>query len=164
MGNQLIKSNKIDHVGIILDGNRRYAKTLCLKSKDGHKKGVDNLEKLIFEWAPDLKIKELTLYTFSVQNFKRGKEEVAYLLHLFKKVLTKFFKNNLSLIKEKGLRINFIGRLNMFPKKLQELMQNLKESTKNNTKTVVNFAMAYGGREEIVDGIKRLVKDLKNDS
>lgn len=150
----------IKHLGIILDGNRRYAKKLNLSTKSGHEAGLKNLKNLILEWVPEFNIKELTLYTFSVQNFNRSKEEVGYLLELFKTGLTKFLEENIKLIKKEGIRINFVGRLDMFPKNLREMMNKIKEKTKTHTKRIINFAMAYGGREEIIDGIKRAAKDL----
>tara|TARA_Y100000034_G_C6734705_1_gene325713 strand:- start:86 stop:781 length:696 start_codon:yes stop_codon:yes gene_type:complete len=147
------------HVGIILDGNRRYARSLGLRTLDGHSQGADKVQQLIEHWALELGIKELTLYTFSMQNFKRAKSEVNYLMDLF----VKFFKKFMKLIKEKkrNIKINFIGRIHLFPKRVQEVMKEIINLTKKNSKLVVNFAMGYGGREEIVDGIKHLVKDVK---
>ena len=147
------------HVGIILDGNRRYARAHGLPLYQGHEKGAQNVEKLL-EWAKELGVDELTLYTFSMQNFNRKKEEVAYLMKLFEKFFTKFLK----MIKEgkdkliKLIRFNFIGRINMFPKKVQEIIRKLAQRTKNNKELKVNFAFGYGGREEIVDAVNKIIK------
>lgn len=146
------------HIGIILDGNRRYAKKHLSNILLGHEKGAENVKKLL-EWLKDIKkVKELTLYTFSMQNFNREPKEVKYLFNLFKR----FFKNlDTKKITEEGLRINFIGRINLFPKDLKDIMTDLMEKTKDNKNQVINFAMAYGGREEIIDAIKKLGKEIK---
>ena len=109
------------HIGIILDGNRRFAKRLMMKPWMGHEWGAKKVEKLI-EWNVKYKIKELTLYALSVQNFfSRPQNELNYLFNLFEKEL-KNLMNDEKISKHK-IRINFIGRLNLFDNKLQELMK-----------------------------------------
>ena len=147
------------HIGIILDGNRRYARAHNMPLYKGHEKGAQNVAKL-FEWAKELGVDELTLYTFSMQNFKRKREEVSYLMKLFEKFFTKFLK----MIKEgkdklvKLIRFNFIGRLSLFPKHVQRIIRKLIQKTKNNKELKVNFAFGYGGREEIVDAVRKIVR------
>src|SRR3989344_8303005 len=97
-------NNVPKHIGIILDGNRTFAKRLMLKPWKGHEYGSEKIEKL-FEWAKELGIKELTLYCFSIENFNRPKEEFDYLMNLFKKEFTKM-KDDTRL---KDIKINFIG-------------------------------------------------------
>ena len=147
------------HIGIILDGNRRFAKRLMVKPWMGHKWGAKKIEKLI-EWVIEYKIKELTLYTLSVQNFfSRPKAELNYLFYLFKKEFRNLM-NNKGIDKHK-IKINFIGRLNFFDKELQELMKKIMGKTKKNNNLTINFAMAYGGREEIIDAVKKIVRQVK---
>jgi len=99
--------NKVpEHIGIILDGNRRFAKRLMMKPWKGHEWGAKKVEKL-FNWCKDLGIKEATLYTFSIENFNRPKDEFDFLMKIFKMELKRLMKNE-DVIKE-GIRINFIG-------------------------------------------------------
>jgi len=149
------------HIGIILDGNRRFAKKLMLKPWMGHEWGAKKVHKLL-DWVSELGVKEVTFYALSIQNFNRPKQEFDYLMNLFKKEfegLTQ--KDKLDEINKKGLRINFIGRLHMLPEDVQEKMNQLMELTAKNSKYFVNFAMAYGGREEIIDAVSKLVQDGK---
>ena len=149
------------HIGIILDGNRRFSKRLMMKPWMGHEWGAKKVEKLL-EWIVDLDIKELTLYAFSVENFDRPKNEFDFLMELF----TKEFERTISdkRVYENKVRINFIGRLNMFPKAVREKMVKLMEATKHHDKYIVNFAMAYGGRAEIIDAAKKIAKSIKDGS
>ncbi len=144
----------VNHIAIILDGNRRYAKKHHLPLYKGHEKGSENVERL-FDWAEELGIKELTLYSFSMQNFKRAKSEFKYLMNLFEIF---FRKAIIKLKKNPKVRFNFIGRMNLFPKKIQNLANDLVKKSKNNRKLKVNFAFGYGGREELIDAIKKIVK------
>lgn len=149
-----------NHVGIILDGNRRFAKKLLQEPWKGHEYGAEKVEQL-FDWCKELGIKELTLYIFSMQNFNRSKTEVLYLMDLF----CKFFGglNIREKIKSNGITVHFIGRTHLLPQKVQETIHRLEEETKRHEGFKVNFAMAYGGREEIIDGIKKLMKEGKKD-
>ena len=142
------------HVGIILDGNRRWASEQGKKPWDGHQAGFEKARDLVEYWGLELGIEELTLYTFSVQNFQRDKLEVEFLFKIFKRMFTDFEKDK---IKDKGIRVNFIGRLSLFSKDMQDMMHKLMDATKDNSDLIVNFAMGYGGREEIVDAVKSLI-------
>ena len=148
------------HIGIILDGNRRFAKRLMIKPWKGHEWGSKKIEKL-FRWAIECKINELTLYTLSVQNlFSRPKEELGYLMNLFKKEI-RSLKDDGRMDKY-GMRINFIGRLNLFDDELHGLMNEVMEKTKDNNNLIINFAMAYGGQEEVIDAVKKISEQVKN--
>jgi len=153
------KDNIPKHIGIILDGNRRFAKKLMEKPWMGHEWGAKKVERL-FEWGKELGIKEMTLYAFSMQNFNRPKEEFDYLMKIF----VKFFGDaaNSKTIHDNRIRIIFIGRINLFPKEVYEKMQNLMDVTKDYSDYIVNFAMAYGGREEIVDAIKKIGRKIES--
>lgn len=146
----------VNHVAIILDGNRRFARSKGLPSYKGHEKGAERVEDL-FDWAKELKIKELTLYSFSMQNFKRSKDEFKYLMKLFEV----FFKRIVNKIKTgelKNTKINFIGRLNLFSVNVRKMMKQLMKRTKKESELKVNFAFGYGGREEIVDAVKKILR------
>ncbi|MDD5253683.1 MAG: polyprenyl diphosphate synthase [Candidatus Nanoarchaeia archaeon] len=153
-------NNVPKHVGIILDGNRRFAKKLMLKPWKGHEYGAEKIEKLL-NWASELGIKELTLYAFSIENFGRPKEEFDMLMRIFSESFDNVLERIDELNKNK-IRIRFIGRIEMFPKEVYTKMKKLMELTKNNDKYFVNFAMAYGGRAEIVDATKRIAEQVKN--
>lgn len=142
------------HIGVILDGNRRFAKKLMIKPWKGHEWGAKKVEKLI-EWAREIGVEELTLYAFSIENFNRPKLEFNYLMKIFNEEYERVL-NDKKIMTEK-IRFNFVGRLHMFPKDLQLKMKKLMEKTKNNDKLIVNIAMAYGGRAEVIDAIKKIV-------
>ncbi len=144
---------ELKHIAIVLDGNRRFAKKLMLQPWKGHELGYKKIEKL-FEWCKELKIKQLTLYAFSVKNFNRPKNEFNYLMKLFEDAFVKAKDDE----RLKDIKVNFIGRIYMFPAVVQKAMKDLMEKTKDNNGYVINFAMAYGGREEIIDSVKRLIE------
>jgi len=145
---------KLNHVGIILDGNRRFAKSLGWNPWKGHEKGSENVEKLL-EWIQKTDIKELTLYCFSIDNFNRDAREVEFLMKIFKKYLRKLKKEKQ--IHEKKVRIRIIGKKELFDSELQKLMSELEEMTKDYEGYKLNFALGYGGRQEIVEAVKKLV-------
>src|SRR3989344_1525234 len=134
------RMEEVRHVGLILDGNRRFSKRLMKAPWKGHEYGAKKVMKLL-EWAEEIGLKELTLYTMSVQNFNRPKKEFDYLMKLFRKAFDDMSTKRIDEINKRSLRIKFIGRLKMFPKDLQAKMKELMMKTKNNKKYVVNFAM-----------------------
>jgi tritrans,polycis-undecaprenyl-diphosphate synthase [geranylgeranyl-diphosphate specific] len=147
------------HVGIILDGNRRFSKRLMMKPWKGHEWGARKVKKLM-EWANELGIEELTLYTFSAENFNRPRQEFNHLMDLFRKEFENIKHDDR--LKKYDIRINFIGRIWMFPEDIQEKMKDLMELTRTHKKHILNLAMAYGGRQEIIDAVKKLAKHLKD--
>ena len=148
------------HVGIILDGNRRFAKRLMMKPWMGHEWGAGKVRKLL-DWSYELGVEELTLYSFSVQNFDRPKDEFDFLMSVCRNEFDSLLlPEKQQELRERGLQINFIGRLWMFPLNVQERMQKLMDATKEHKNYVVNFAMAYGGREEVIDAVKKLTADV----
>jgi len=152
------KDNNLS-IAIILDGNRRYGKKLGLKPWQGHNFGVKKIEDFL-KWCQELGIKELTLYSFSMDNFNRPEQEKKILFSLFEKNIKKL-KNDERLNKD-GIKVRFIGRLQLFPKDIQKEMHEVMEKTKNHNNFKLNFAMAYGGRAEIVDATKKIIKKIKN--
>jgi len=147
------------HIGIIMDGNRRFSRRLMMKPWKGHEWGAKKVKKLM-EWCKEFNVNELTLYTFSIQNFNRPKEEFDYLMNIFKKNFDKLKDDKR--VEELEIRINVIGRLWMFPKDIQEKINYVMEKTKNNKKYIINFAMAYGGREEVIDATRKIAEAVKN--
>ena len=144
------------HIGIIMDGNRRYAKKMGLDPKVGHVLGAKKLEEVL-KWCLELGIKEVTLYAFSTENFKRRKEEIEHIFNLMKKKLKELERSDV--IHKNRVQIRFIGRLELLPMDLRELMKKLERMTKNYRNYRLNIAVAYGGRSEILDAIKGIVKD-----
>jgi undecaprenyl diphosphate synthase len=149
--------NKGIHVGIILDGNRRYAKKVGLPQLKGHEEGAKRVKEIIEE-SIRLKIKELTLYTFSLENFKRTKTEVGFLMKLFKKSFNEFMKKAENEKQLKKARIVFAGDKSLFSKDIRNMMNYVEKKTEKNSGIIINFAMGYGGRSEIVNAVKKIVK------
>ncbi len=152
MDNQIILPK---HVGIIMDGNGRWAKKRGLKRSYGHKKGADNLEKLL-KHIFNLGIKYVSVYAFSTENFNRDAEEVNYLMDLFVKYFTKKKK---IFIKEE-LRVVFSGCNDNLKEEVINGMRDLEEATKDLTKGTFNICLNYGGRREIVDATKKITQDV----
>jgi tritrans,polycis-undecaprenyl-diphosphate synthase [geranylgeranyl-diphosphate specific] len=146
------------HIGIILDGNRRFSRKLMLKPWMGHEWGAKKVEQ-VFDWIKEIGIHELTLYAFSIENFNRPKAEFDYLMNVFNKEFENLINDER--LHNDRVRINFIGRIKMFPKELHERMQKLMSMTKEYDRYVINFAMAYGGRAEIIDATKKIAEKIK---
>lgn len=142
------------HIAIILDGNRRYARNNNLKLYEGHRKGLENVENLI-RWCYDLGIKELTLYSFSVENFRRKPKEIIELMKLFKEYVQKLIDGDY--IKKYNAKVRFIGRLNKFSSGFLKKMNELMQKSSKNKGIKVNFALGYGGRAEIVDAVNKII-------
>jgi len=152
------KGNYPTHIAIILDGNRRYAKRLNLDPKKGHEFGFKKLRPL-FDWCKELDIHELTLYCFSIENFNRSKDEVDYLMSEFVKKFDEL--NGDKTLEEDDVKINVVGRIHLFPKEVQKRLHEIIEKTKNHKTFIINFAMAYGGRSEVVDATKKIAQQVK---
>lgn len=145
--------NTPQHIGIILDGNRRWAKERGLPTFQGHKKGFDNL-KNIATHAFGKGVKNLTVYAFSTENWNRSKDEVDYLMDLFRLMVTRESKK----MHQEGIKINFFGKLEDFAEDLQQGMKDTLEMTKNNKNGILNICLNYGGREEIIQATQRMIK------
>ena len=142
-----------------MDGNRRWAKEKNLPSAMGHKKGVDSLKNILRE-CNDFSIKYLTVYAFSTENWNRKKEEVEFLMNLVAVTLT----NELAEMHKENVQIHFIGDLTKLSDKLQKILANAVETTKNNTGVVLQIALNYGSRDEIVHAVQKIVESgVKSD-
>jgi len=156
---KIIKETNLKHIAIIMDGNRRWAKEHFLPSMMGHKKGVDALKK-ITRACDDFGIKYLTLYAFSTENWNRKQEEVDFLMDLLATTL----KSELKELNENNVKMNFIGDLKALNQNLQNILDESKETTKNNTGVVLTVAINYGSRDEIIHAIKNIIKDNKKEN
>jgi len=145
------------HIAIIMDGNGRWAKQRGLLRIFGHKQGA-KVAKNIIRACDKAGVRFLTLYTFSTENWKRPKPEVNFLMQLLEKSLKKEVQN----LMENNVRFMTIGRINGLPKKVQQVMQGIKEKTKKNTGFTLILAFNYGGRLELVDAALSLAKDIKS--
>jgi len=148
---------KPEHIGIILDGNRRWAFNRSLNPNIGHYYGADKTEEML-RWCLDLGVRSVTLYVFSTENFNRPREEVEELMRLFEERLQKIMKNK-DIHKHK-VRIKAIGRLNLLPKRLQKIIREIEMATKDYDEHFLNFAIAYGGRAEIIDAAKKIARKI----
>lgn len=149
----LVKKTELKHIAIIMDGNRRWAKTHNLPSAMGHKKGVESLKAAV-KSCHKFGVKYLTVYAFSTENWNRDKAEVDYLMELF--ALT--IKNEFKELHENNVILNFIGDLSRLSPKLQKIFADAVERTKNNTGVHLQIAVNYGSRNEIVNAVKNIVK------
>ena len=153
--------NKLNHLAIIVDGNGRWAKNMGKIRSYGHLKGYENLKKIINYVNDNLDIKYISLFIFSTENFKRSKDEVDYLMNLFKKG----FKEEKDIYIKKNMKVVFSYKKEGLSKDIISIIEEVESSTKDNTGLVVNFCLNYGGRSEIVDACKKIIDDKidKND-
>ena len=147
-----------DHVGVILDGNRRWARMHGLEPWQGHRAGAKRVEELL-RWCLELGIKTVTLYAFSTENFKRSPREVLELMKLFEEELRRLKESDV--VREHKVRVKVIGRLELLPPDIRKLAGELEEATKEHDGHYLNIAIAYGGRAEIVDAVRKIARDVK---
>ena len=146
-----------NHIAIIMDGNRRWAKKRLLPTNLGHKEGAQRLED-IAKYCKKIGVKYLTVYAFSTENWKRSEEEVGYLMNLLADSILDFDKR----FENDDVRIKLIGDINGLPKKLQDGIKHVEEKTKDKRGLTVNVAINYGGRAELVNATKLIAEDYKN--
>ncbi|MEM2081901.1 MAG: polyprenyl diphosphate synthase [Candidatus Bathyarchaeia archaeon] len=156
---QVKNGAKVEHIAIILDGNRRWASEKDLNPWLGHKKGAEKVEQLL-EWCDKLEVKFITLYAFSTENFRRSPQEVAEIMKLaeekFRKLLTD------ERIHRNKVHVKVIGRINLLPESLQRLIADVEKATEAYANQFLNIAFAYGGRAEIVDAAKSIAEKVLN--
>ncbi len=151
-----MKENLPQHIAIIMDGNRRWAKREGLDTPSGHKEGAENLKR-IARYANKIGIKYMTVYAFSTENWKRSQAEVGAIMKLLKFYLRDFFNNY-----KDNIKINVIGRKDNLHKDLKEEIEKAVEKTKNNTGMILNIAFNYGGRDEIVHATRKIAEQVKD--
>ena len=156
----IVKDCNLQHVAIIMDGNRRWAKLHNYPSAVGHKQGVSALKKTV-QACDDFGIKYLTVYAFSTENWNRKQEEVDFLMDLFVQTL----KNESKELHEKNVVIDFIGDLTKLKPALQDVLNYSKNLTKDNSGVHLQIPLNYDGRDEIVHAVKKIIKsgiDVEN--
>ena len=144
------------HVAIILDGNGRWASRQNLSRSQGHIEGAKRVEEVVYA-ASDMGIRVLTLYTFSTENWRRPVHEVSLLMQIVCQVLDKKSKN----LNERNIRFNFLGRREGAPAEVLKSIDETMERTKNNTGMILNMAFNYGSRQEILDAVKGIARDVQ---
>jgi len=147
------------HIGIILDGNRRWARSRSLDPSMGHYYGADKTEEVL-RWCLDLGIKTITLYVFSTENFNRPRREVERLMKLLEERLQRLKEDRD--IHEHKVRVKVIGRINLLPRRLQKIIREIEAITKDYDEHFLNLAIAYGGRAEIIDAARKIAGKVLN--
>lgn len=152
---QVLSTALPSHVGIILDGNRRWGINNDLSSIAAHKLGASTGEKFL-EWCLDLGIKTVTVYAFSTENFKRPKEEVAQILSILEEQTEKLLGDRK--IRDYKVHVKAIGRTDLLPISLQSALHKIEAATSNYNRHYLNVAVAYGGRAEILDATRKIAE------
>ena len=151
------ESNLPVHIGIIMDGNRRWARAKGKPAAFGHKEGAKTLEKIV-RYANKIGVKYITVYAFSTENWKRTAEEVSALMALFQSYLDDYSKRADS----ENIKVKIVGSREGLSTKMKDSIEKCMERTKNNTGIVFNIALNYGGREDILQAVKQLAQDVNN--
>jgi tritrans,polycis-undecaprenyl-diphosphate synthase [geranylgeranyl-diphosphate specific] len=155
---QVENGTKLEHIAIILDGNRRWAAEKTLDPWFGHEKGAEKVDQLL-DWCLKLDVKSVTLYAFSTENFNRSPDEIEEIMRIaegeFRKILTD------ERIHRNKVHVKVIGRVNLLPESLQWLVTDVENATKDYDEHFLNLAFAYGGRAEIVDAAKKIAEEAK---
>ena len=151
-----------EHIGIIPDGNRRLARRLMKTPWKGHEWGVEKIKSVV-EWSRELGIKVITFYLLSLENLeKRPKREIDFLFRLAKKEMESILSDEGHMIHKNRVKVRFFGRLELLPAELQEGMRDVMKRTKNYSGSFLNLAIAYGGRQEILDAARKIASDAKS--
>ena len=143
---------KLDHLAIIMDGNRRWANANNLPSYEGHKKGAENLWNIINN-IHEFKLKFLTVFVFSTENWKRSRREISFLM----KLLNQFLDDTISKITENNFRVRFIGDLSPFDKKIKDKIEIIQNNSQLHKGAVITLALNYGGRLDIISAINEIL-------
>ncbi|XP_063823589.1 dehydrodolichyl diphosphate synthase complex subunit DHDDS [Ostrinia nubilalis] len=158
---KVVKTGRVpQHIAFIMDGNRRYAKKHNENTAAGHSKGFDKLSETL-KWCLDLGIPEVTVYAFSIENFKRSEDEVSALMDLARDKFQRLI-DEIDQINELGVRMHIAGRLSMLPKDLRKMVSRAMLATRYNNKLRLNIAYAYTGRDEISRAASAIVDGVKN--
>ena len=158
---QVLSAPPPNHLAIIMDGNRRFAEEIGLSGVGGHEKGRDKLEEVL-QWCLDTGVRVLTVYAFSTENFMRPTKEVEHLMRLFAENFRRV--GGEKRVHEHRVRIRAFGRRDLLPKDVVEAIEYAEECTKDYNQYSLNLAVAYGGREEIVEAMRSLARDAASGS
>lgn len=154
---EINKENMPKHIGIIMDGNRRWAKEKGKPISYGHKEGAKTLEKIV-RYANKIGLEYITVYAFSTENWKRTQEEVKALMLLLQNYLDDYTKR----ADTENIKVQILGDISALSEKMQKSIQKCMERTKNNTGVTFNIALNYGGRDEILKAIQKIAQQIKN--
>ena len=155
---QISKKEKPKHIGLILDGNRRWAKEKSLPTKLGHYFGAETAKNLL-EWCYGLGIESVTIFAFSTENFSRPREEVENLFVIIEEKLRELLQDER--IHKYKVRVKGIGKIELLPPTIRSLLSEIEQKTSGYNQHYLNIALAYGGRSEIVDAVKRICEQVK---
>jgi tritrans,polycis-undecaprenyl-diphosphate synthase [geranylgeranyl-diphosphate specific] len=147
-----------NHIAIIMDGNRRYAKMFGLDTAEGHRAGADKTETML-DWAHELGVRHITLYTFSTENFSRQQDEVGHLFALFKEKFISVLTDER--VTRYRIRVQMVGDPSLLPDDLLQAVRAAEEATKDYTGFHLNIALAYGGRNEIVLAAREILEEVR---
>ncbi|MBQ4123847.1 isoprenyl transferase [bacterium] len=154
---EIVKQNNLEHIAIIMDGNRRWAKSKFLPSAAGHKKGVESL-RTVLKACSEFNVKYLTVYAFSTENWKRQKEEVDFLMSLLAKTII----DEVPEFKKNDIRLRFIGDKKNLADDIKKIIKFGEEETKNNKTLNLQIAFNYGARQELTNAVKTISQKIKN--
>lgn len=143
-------------IGIIMDGNRRWAKERGLSTEEGHRQGLEKMKDIV-AWVHEAGIQEVVVYAFSTENWNRSEEEVAHLMELFEYA----FNTWLNEVSEQGIRVRFIGERERPSKPLVRMMEEMERKTEANKKGTLAIAFSYGGRQEIMAAVNHALAEKK---
>ncbi len=145
------------HIAIIMDGNRRWAREHRLPVLEGHRRVTDKILEPLIEHAADRGVNYMTFWAWSTENWQRDRREVTGVMRLFRHVIKKRWQR----LREKGVRVRAIGDLSKFPIDIKKALEDVVEQTKDNKKITAVFALNYGGRDEIIRAIKKVISDKR---
>ncbi len=150
-----------NHLGVIIDGNRRWARARGLPPWEGHRAGAKKLEEFL-NWCLEAGIPQVSIYTLSTENLNRPKEELKHIFKILEEYVDGLLNDEkkFSLLEKYEVRVRFVGELNRLPKKLIKVMGKLMKKTAKYQKRVLNFLVAYGSKSEIVNAVKKLAEEL----
>jgi tritrans,polycis-undecaprenyl-diphosphate synthase [geranylgeranyl-diphosphate specific] len=161
LNRQVRKQPIPEHLGIILDGNRRWAIARSGIVYEGHRYGARTSERFL-EWCLDLDIKTITLYVFSMENFNRPRQEVETILDIIEEEARRLLKDQR--LHQNQVRVKALGRIDLLPNRLQEALQEIEHATESYDKHYLNIALAYGGRTEIIDAARKIASEVQTGS
>nr|XP_019012704.1 di-trans,poly-cis-decaprenylcistransferase [Kwoniella pini CBS 10737]OCF51485.1 di-trans,poly-cis-decaprenylcistransferase [Kwoniella pini CBS 10737] len=150
------------HIGFVMDGNRRYAKYLGKQVSEGHGEGFTALKRTL-EICLRLRIRVVSVYAFAIDNFNRSEKEVSTLMRLAKDRLTELCQHG-ELLEEYGVKIKFIGQISLFPLDVQEAIKDMEEMTKNHKNGILNVCSPYSSRDEITSSIRQTIESINNNN
>jgi len=158
---EVVNGDRPNHIAIVLDGNRRWAKRNLVMQKQGHFMGADTVENLL-DWCEEYDIKIITLYVLSAENLDRKNEELDYIYDLIKTRLEKLYND--PRIHKNEMRVKAIGRIELLPDSINAVLSRLDNATKDFSNHFLNIAIAYGGQNALVDAVRKIGTKIKDQS